>query len=78
MLRSGLELKTGRFKERKRFSEAETYNYLSTSTFNQKKEKLTDTGLYRFSRYWKLLLDGKLDIGWFGKEALPINFLIQI
>ena len=43
----------------------------------KKEKKLTDTGLYGFSRIWKILLDGKLDIGWFGKNRYQSTFYIK-
>jgi hypothetical protein len=43
-----------------------------------KEEKLTDTGLYDFSRIWKILLDGKFGHWMARAKALSINFLNQI
>jgi hypothetical protein len=54
-------LKTGRFVFIRLILNAEiTINQGFPRLFgDKKKKKLTDTGLYGFSRIWKILLDGK-------------------
>jgi len=46
--------------------------------FEKKEKKLTDTGLYSFSRNWKILLDGKFGHWMVRAKALSINFVNQM
>jgi len=73
-------LKTGKFVFIQSTLNAEiTINQGLPRLFGDKRgKKLTDTGLYSFSRIWKILLDGKFGHWMVRVKALSINFLNQM